>query len=74
MKVQYTQDVTSPRDRLGTIGQTREDLPDHAVEDLVRDGYVEIIEPADAEKGATPDGSKEGTPANRGSKRSQKSI
>jgi len=54
MKVKYIRDVTSPPDRIGPAGRTRSDLPDHAVADLVHDGYVEIIEPETAEKG-TPE-------------------
>lgn len=45
--IKYKRDVTSPKDRAGQAGQTRSDLPDYAIEDLVHDGYVEIIEPAD---------------------------
>jgi len=49
--VEYQLAVTSPCDRLGTVGQIRHDLPDHAVEDLVASGHVKIVETETVAKG-----------------------
>ena len=50
--VEYLLTVTSPRDRLGTAGQIRHDLPGHVVDDLVESGHVKIVEPEKVAKGA----------------------